>query len=146
MSAKYVPVRLSISAAAAEFGLSRTSMKTKLSGIPAGDDERYSIKQVCSAVFSDLNDLRAREIEKRTEHYELRNQAIRGNLLDRQQMEAGITEIGRAITNIVKGSNLSPKDKEDIMRELRSARSIIGKVADKQRKEFGFTKDIDEKD
>jgi transposase-like protein len=75
--AAYKSVRLTLNAASREFGISRTTLRSKLASTEPGDDSCYSIEQVYLALNSDLTELKKEEVRARTKHYELRNEAIR---------------------------------------------------------------------
>ena len=128
------PLRWSVIRAAEEFGLDQVTLRKRLVKAESIPDDTgcYGTLQIISAVFDDSKTLRDLEVKERTENYRLKNEAIKGNLLDKGSMLAGLEISYQSVKNIVMGSLLSEKDKKDILDNLARCPLILDEVSRKQ--------------
>jgi hypothetical protein len=136
----YQQVRLSLMAAARELGLSRNKIRTALGGTPAGADGCYSIKEVVNALYTSSKSLKDETERQRSEWYRLRNEKFKGRLLDRDAVQRALDAVYSPISQIVKASNLHPRDKSDLMKQMADSIVVLQKVAEAQAREMGNSK------
>jgi hypothetical protein len=71
----------------------------------------------------------------------LKNAFLEGNQLDRSELTSALEQIFVAITQIVMSSDLSPKEKKDILDNISSYPVIVENTAQKQIKVKAHTPD-----
>lgn len=133
-------LKWTIQRAAREFRVSHNTVKDALTETHQQPDEEgtFTTIQIVNALYSDLRTLRAKEIEARTLNWTLRNESARGALLDKKAVENALAAAAQAIIGVLKGSNLSRRDREDVMKELETALRAVEAQAKKQQREFGL--------
>jgi hypothetical protein len=141
----YRPIRLSLLAASREFGISRTALKARLTNTQPAEDGTFSILQIASAIYSDSKKLKDQTERERGKWYRLRNEIAEGRLLNRERLERGLEMCFIAARQIILGSSLSKRDKNDVMANLANCATVISNVAEQQAREVGTPrKDDDE--
>mgnify|MGYP001548385447 CR=1 FL=1 len=113
-------IRWSITTAAAEFGVARDTMRTafRQSGQLAGDDERYTTKQICAALFGDLKAEKTGLTRAQREHWELENKQAAGILINVDEAIAMVHQFTFAIRQKILMSSLTDKEKNNLLLEL----------------------------
>ena len=83
MKSKVKPVRWTVSQAGAEFGCDPATLanKIKREGITAGDDGLFSTRDVCSAVFGDMQGEKLRNLRRDAELKEAELGRLRRELI-----------------------------------------------------------------
>jgi hypothetical protein len=137
------PLKWSIDAAAREFGVDSKTLKKNLVAAeqtPA-PDATYSTPQIKDALWTNSKRLRDEEVFERTKNMRLKNAFLEGNQLDRSELTSALEQIFVAITQIVMSSDLSPKEKKDILDNISSYPVIVENTAQKQIKVKAHTPD-----
>lgn len=113
-------IRWSITTASAEFGVARDTMRTafRQAGQLAGDDERYTTKQICAALFGDLKAEKTGLTRAQREHWELENKQAAGLLVNVDDAIAMVHQFTYAIRQKILMSGLTDKEKNNMLLEL----------------------------
>ena len=114
------PARWSLNTASAEFGLARETLRTALrqAHIEAGEDERYSTRQITTAVFGDLKAEKTGLTRAQREHWELENKQAAGILINVDEAIAMVHQFTFAIRQKILMSGLTDKEKNNLLLEL----------------------------
>jgi hypothetical protein len=135
------PLKWSIDAAAREFGVDSKTLKKNLvhaEQSPAPDGT-YSTPQIKDALWTNSKRLRDEEVFERTKNMRLKNAFLEGNQLDRSELTSALEQIFVAITQIVMSSDLSPKEKMDILDNISSYPVVVENTAQKQIKAKAYS-------
>ena len=113
-------IRWSITTAAAEFGVARDTMRTALrqAGQTAAEDERYTTKQICAALFGDLKAERTGLTRAQREHWELENKQAAGILINVDDAILAVHQFTFAIRQKILLSGLTEHEKNNLLLEL----------------------------
>jgi hypothetical protein len=132
------PLRWSVIRAAEEFKIDQVTLRKRLVAAEQelGEDGCYSTEQIVGAIFDSSKALKDRTEKERGEYLALKNQAMRGELLNRTDIENGLKALHQACAQIIKGSSLSKKDQNDILANLAEQPSVLENVARKQKSRF----------
>ena len=131
------PLRWSIDAAAPEFGMGVNTLRKLLNQASAapGEDGCYSTAQLLSAIYGRMHEEKLRTQEQLTKKYELANRVTEGQLVDKEALIQGFTQLGEALREVVmRDQNLSRESKEDFLHNLATWPIIITDAVDKQTK------------
>jgi phage terminase Nu1 subunit (DNA packaging protein) len=115
-----VPARWSLLNAAHEFGVARETLRTALrqSSQIAGEDERYSTRQIVAALFGDLKAEKTGLTRAQREHWELENKQAAGILINVDEAIAMVHQFTFAIRQKILMSSLTDKEKNNLLLEL----------------------------
>jgi hypothetical protein len=115
------PIRWTRQAAAAEFGLDAQTLSNRLlaASISAGDDGRFSTKQILAAVMGDRGAALTAKAKAEAENWQLRNEVIRRERIPLDDVEAINEQACMAIRHIILASPLPDQAKQDIFADLR---------------------------
>jgi phage terminase Nu1 subunit (DNA packaging protein) len=115
-----VPARWSLRGASAEFGCAIETLRTALrqAHVEAGEDERYSTRQICSALFGDLKAEKTGLTRAQREHWELENKQAAGILINVDDAIGMVHQFTYAIRQKILMSGLTDKGKNNLLLEL----------------------------
>ena len=128
------PLRWSIVRAAREFGLSRDTLSRKLSIAKEVADPTgcYSTKQLLAALYGDLPAERLREVRGKADNWELKNGALRGELLSRE----AITKAGEAFViaarSLIETSSMTKDERNSLLESLATWPIVVRETAKRQ--------------
>ena len=88
------------------------------SGQIAGEDERYSTRQICAALFGDLKAEKTGLTRAQREHWELENKQAAGILINVDDAIAMVHQFTFAIRQKILMSGLTDKEKNNLLLEL----------------------------
>lgn len=113
-------IRWSITTASAEFGVARDTMRTALrqAGQVAADDERFTTKQICAALFGDLKAEKTGLTRAQREHWELENKQAAGILINVDEAIGAVHQFTFAIRQKILLSSLTDQEKNGLLLEL----------------------------
>jgi hypothetical protein len=116
------PIRWTLEHAASEFGLDRKTLsnRAKGSGILAGDDGKFSTRDICRAVFTDGEAARASLAISQKENFDLRNKKLAGELVDPKQCQELWDAAIIALRQKIADSKLSDLEKREILKDLKT--------------------------
>ena len=114
-------IRLSLHAAAQEFGLNDKTLsgRIKTSGVLAGDDGCYSIKDICRAVFGDIDNERLRLVREQADSVAIKNASARGELLPAGDVRRHFEAVLISLRSGILASNLEPEEKSELLLNLK---------------------------
>lgn len=105
--------------AASEFGIAPKTLKTRMTrlGIECRKDGTYSTKQICEAVFGDLDSEKLRLVREQADQVALKNAEARKELVALADIASGLNRAISGIkATIMAASNLEREDKEKILK------------------------------
>jgi hypothetical protein len=116
------PIRWTLEQAASEFGIDRKTLsnRAKVGGILAGEDSKFSTRDICRAVFTDGEAARASLAISQKENFDLRNRKLSGELVDPKQCQALWDAAVIALRQKIADSKLSDADKREILKDLQA--------------------------
>jgi hypothetical protein len=126
------PIRWTRQAAAAEFGLDAQTLSNRLlaASISAGDDGRFSTKQILAAIMGDRGAELTGKTRAEKENWQLRNEVIRKTRIPLEIVE----QINDEVLSNVAGAIKAREDKvmtraaiEELFAELRGIGAAIQK-------------------
>jgi hypothetical protein len=116
-----VPARWSINRASQEFNIDRRTLAKSLradSQTP-GQDEKYSTRQICSAVFSDYDVQRARKMTAEANIAERRDAEQNERMTYTEDAAEYVTALGQLICRTLDGwPQLDQQTRRDLVAEL----------------------------
>jgi hypothetical protein len=103
-----------MTSAAKEFGLDREVLNKRAmqADIVPGDDGKYSIRQMASAAYGDLERERIREVAARADQLERENALAQRKLIPAEEVQRKMSLFGMAFVGIVESSKLSDEEKD----------------------------------
>jgi hypothetical protein len=116
------PIQWTLSAAHAEFGMHRDTIKGRLTriGEQPSADGYWTTQQICAAVFGDMDGEKLRKMKGEADKIEMENRKTTGELID----VPAVIEVGQrftfAIRQVIVNSKLSQEDKQAVLNELAS--------------------------
>ena len=120
---KDAPKRWTRNNAAMEFGISDKNLTLRLrrKSIKPGEDGCYSTKQICDAVFGDIDGEKLRLTKEQADRVAWENRINEGEYIKaadyRQVTERGLSAMVAAVNS---AANLEDEDKAKIIRHLRA--------------------------
>jgi hypothetical protein len=137
------PLRWSVDAAAHEFGCAPETMRKRLTAAheAAGEDKCYSTSQIVSALFGSHAFERQRETRERADNWAIRNGALRGELLEKNALNHGLSAVFTAITEIIRTAPMPAQTRNDVMETLGRIPIIVRDVATRQRRQIHLQPD-----
>jgi phage terminase Nu1 subunit (DNA packaging protein) len=114
-------IRLTVSAAAVEFGLDRNTLTKRLkrADVEPGTDGRYSIQQIVSALYDDASSERTRLYREQADKLALENAKSRMETIDVETVYKAYEGVFIAIRQTILASNLNDIEKSEILGNLR---------------------------
>jgi hypothetical protein len=87
--------RWDVVSAAREFGMMKETLARKLnqSGQVPGADKRYSTQQLIASIFGDIASARLKETLERGDHWRLKNEILRGELLPKSLLTPALEQV-----------------------------------------------------
>ncbi|HEX4202520.1 MAG TPA: hypothetical protein VHY59_13460 [Chthoniobacterales bacterium] len=130
------PLRWTLLRAEREIGLiSAPTLATRLreSGEHPDAGDCWSTAQVLTAAFGgDLHTQRVREVSQRADALSLKNAILRGEVLDRGDLESVMGQVALGIRRIIESSPLPKEDRNDILRTIAQIPIVISDRAARQ--------------
>jgi hypothetical protein len=132
------PLRWSVPSIGHEFGVSLETVRKRLSvaGEEAGSDGCFDTGQVIASLFGSINFERQRETKERADHWSLRNGALRGELLDKDALNHGLSGVFAAISQIIQSAPVPVTTKNDVLAACGRIPIVVRDVAARQRKQI----------
>jgi len=97
-------------------------------------------------VYGDSKKLKDETEIQRCRWYQLRNERLEGQLLDRDIVEKTLGVLAKNVEEVVKGSNLSKIDQRDILEIIYECAELASKVAEEQIRQLMKTPEEQEPD
>jgi hypothetical protein len=97
-------------------------------------DNCFSTRQLAKAIFWDLDEDRHGKLKAERQKVELGNRILRGELLDRVDLENIFWRISERIREVVRGSALSNAEKDDLLRSIAGVKDGINDLASQTKK------------
>jgi len=122
MPAKEKVIRWSKWRAASEFGIDQKTLTGRLTryGIEPGRDNNYTTKQICDAVFGDIDNEKLRLTKEQADKLEIENAQSRGDLVKMSEIVDVMQRGLQAMTATVMGmTDLQVEHREKIIEQLR---------------------------
>ena len=122
MPAKEKVIRWSKWRASSEFGIDQKTLTGRLTryGIEAGRDKCFSTKQICDAVFGDIDNEKLRLTKEQADKLEIENATSRGDLVVMSEMVEIVQRGLQAMTATVMGlTDLPVEYRDKIIEQLR---------------------------
>ena len=117
-------VRWGLHHAASEFGLAIATLgkRIKALSIEPGSDKKFSTKQICNAVFGDMDGERLRLVREQADEKAIANAEARGELVSYSEVLEVLRRAHGAIASTVLGlTHISIEDREAIINQVRAA-------------------------
>ena len=120
MPAPTKAIRLNVTQAAGEFGVDVRTLRKRIrqAGIEPGMDQKYSIKQICAAVFGDLIGERTREARLRGDKLELELSLLKKQAIPTERVFEFLQNCFVAIKSKITSSHLSEVEQHQILNDL----------------------------
>ncbi len=118
--------------AVAEFGIDAKTLAKRMRaiGIEKGRDGCYSTKDICAAVFGDIDAEKLREVKERADKLALENAEKRGELVDvRALADAMNRPLAAMRQRIASAVELLPEEREELGRDIQKLYASIFEVA-----------------
>jgi phage terminase Nu1 subunit (DNA packaging protein) len=132
MSRKLKEMRWNKELAASEFGINPRTLTDRIRkyGILAGKDKKFSTRDICSAVFGDIDAEKLREVKERADKLALENAEHRGELVDVKRLaEAMNRPLSAMRSRIASAVELLPEEREELGRDIQKLYASIFEVA-----------------
>ena len=113
-------VRWTVAAAAVEFGLDDLTLtkRIKTSEIVPGTDGKFSTRQICAAVYGDMDGEKLREVRHRANLLELQEQQLRRELVPVADVQRVWGAIVVAVRQYIWNCNAEETDRRRWLAEL----------------------------
>ena len=113
-------IRLNVTQAAGEFGVDTRTLRKRIrqAGVEPGMDGKYSIKQICAAVFGDLAGQRTREVKAKADLLEIELAKERQQVITAPRVYVFLENIFVAVRSKIVGSHLSETEQNQILNDL----------------------------
>ena len=114
-------IRWSAFKASAEFGIDRLALTKaiKQNSIEPGKDGKFSTKQICNAVFGDIDSERLRLTREQADKIFLDNQKRKGELIERRAVRDFIGKVFVNIRQRITASHLIEEEKDEMLLDLK---------------------------
>jgi hypothetical protein len=132
-------LRWTVESAAREFDISKETVRKRLTAVeeyPDAQDKCYSTGQIVHAIFSSIQAERLREMKGRADNWELRNGALRGELLNRESLSKALGAIFSALTQIILSAPVPRSVKDDLLTNISSWPVAIRSVSARQSRQI----------
>jgi len=136
------PLKWTIESAAREFRLAPVTLRKNLrqADIQPAEDGTFSTEQITAGLFGSLREQRLLKEKQLVRKYELANQIIEGNYLNRSEIEKALGQLAAEMVFIIETSNLSREAQDDLRVTLASIPVEIAGVAKSQTKSLRRSK------
>jgi hypothetical protein len=120
--AAHTAIRWTIEAAAREFGLDKETLTKRIvaGGVLAGADKMFSTRDICSAVFGDIEGEKLRTERHRANLLEMDEQERKGALLKKSEVYDQIDKLGIELKANIMACNISEDEKRDILKTMQA--------------------------
>jgi len=127
MAAPQKIIRWTLHLAAQEFGIDDKALlkRIKTGGILQGEDGLWSTKDICSAVFGDIDLEKLRAARHTANLLEIEEAEKRDQLLSKADVYTALDKIGIELKAKIMACNISEDEKRDI---LKTMQANIGKI------------------
>lgn len=117
---KYQHLSWSIEKAATEFGINPRTLRARIhqAGIEPGPAQRFTTKQIVTAIYNDLESARIGLTLAQKEKFELENQKLRGEVVDVAEFSRRFAPMMIEMKRIVKSSKLLETEQNLILEQL----------------------------
>ena len=114
-------IRWTLGVAATEFGLDRRTMaeRVRTSGAVAGEDGKFSTKQITAAVYGDLAGEKLRKMRAEADLAEMEVREKQKTSIPHEVFFPELDRLHGAIASVIRRSPLPPRDRDEILTELR---------------------------
>jgi hypothetical protein len=133
----YRPIRWTLSAIAREFSLSIPTVKTKLGTIQPGDDDCFSTEQVIEAIFDSFSVEKSKTEKVRRRLLELKVERFEASVVPIDDVKRALSEIVVEIVQIIRGSNLSRRDQNDVLSSIARADEVLRRIQRETQDAYG---------
>lgn len=118
-------VRWTQQKACVEFGLHPNTMAIRLKrgGILPGDDGKYSTKQICVAVFGDIEAETLRKVSEEADKVALQNEKTRGSLVEIEAVYKHFEGLFVSLRARILASGLVTEEKDELLNDLRKLKA-----------------------
>jgi hypothetical protein len=138
------PARWSLKAAELEFGLTAETISHRLRDAREKPDisGAYSTSQILRGLYGDSHaEERRQETRQRRIHWEIRNQVMRAELLDRELLTQALSRIFGAISALIVSAPIPKQVKDDLLQNISTYPLAIQSVAQRQTKQIHLPDD-----
>ena len=113
-------IRWTLKGASSEFGIHPATLakRIKTQGVEKGNDGRFSTKQICSAVFGDIDSEKLRLVREQADKFALDNAERRGDLIDLPKLSDAVNRQLNAIKAHLYASSLEEEDKDKLLADI----------------------------
>lgn len=128
MSTNGRPIRLSKNKAVEEFGIDSKTLTKRLRqyDVRPGKDNKFSILQICSAVFGDIDAEKLRLVREQADGQALKNAESRMSLVSAAEMKMTIERHVAPMVQIIQAAaNLEHEDKAKLINQLREVGTAL---------------------
>lgn len=128
MSKSHKSERWNLNRAAQEFDINQRTLskRFKTCGIESGADGKWSTKEVCAAVFGDIDGERLRLVRAQADEKEISNAEQRGELVRfKDLLELAHRGLAAMTATVMGMTHLTIEDRESIINQLRAAGEIV---------------------
>lgn len=121
--------------AAREFDIDHRTLSRKLisNEIKPDDDDKYSTKQICAAVFGNIQEERLRKTREEADNLALRNAQMRNELRPVEVFKQLVSEIILANRQTILASQLEQEGKNEILSNLQALGKLSWDKANKKK-------------
>jgi hypothetical protein len=132
------PLKWTVRAIAREFKLAENTVSRKLSESKQSPDSKgvYATSQVTAALYGDLSAERLRELKGRADNWELKNRALIGELLDREELEKTLGQLFVSFKSAIESTSMTREEKTATLEVLASWPVVVKETAAQQSKQL----------
>jgi phage terminase Nu1 subunit (DNA packaging protein) len=136
-------LRWNLHKAAREFETTAETLKKRLASVDeeADADDCWSTSQIVKALFSSPAFERTREVKERADHWSLRNGALRGELLEKEALNRGLSTVFTTIAEIIRTAPVPAQTRTDVLETLGRIPIVVRDVAARQRRQIHLQPD-----
>ena len=114
-------MRWTLHSAAIDFDLDDKTLdkQIKSCGVITGDDGKFSTKDICKAVFGDIDGQKLRLVMEQADSFAIKNAASRGQLLPVADVKQHFEGVLVALRSGILASNLEQDEKSELLLNLK---------------------------
>lgn len=129
-------LRWSLFKGSREFGCGETTLGQKLAecGEVAGPDECFSTSQLLRSLYGAVYVERLRKVKEEADKLALGNAIVRGEYVNRVELEQLHAAIATHIKTVVRGSRLTREEQDDVLRSMSDVKVRVADIASRQRR------------
>jgi hypothetical protein len=109
--------------------------KLNQSGQVPGADKRYSTQQLIASIFGDIASARLKETLERGDHWRLKNEILRGELLPKSLLTPALEQIFLLVSQLIQSSSMTTSEKKDLLTTISCWPVVVRTVADRAAKQ-----------